>query len=479
MSDRQAQAMASASSLDGVMKWLRREEWNDAFSDLLEDHLRPACSKWDVAIDELSSIIGDGWFMNLWGCAFEDFLTRELSDNRNIVDDYLKRRGWKESATNKTYIAALRSSVMSLYEVSDIIPGESFLARDLIRGGEPIRISEKSATRSLHPWDRIGARVLQLGSKAVMGGGVLRFERDVADGLLDSIRRAGRSEREKSSEFARQIGRDVNDPIIAKTLSEGEILRLTAPIFTSFWLADALKATLDPPVIAVQNSDGDKLLFSTAHYSLKPGTSDNDIRLALSKLPEFRQENDHFWNWVATRQSGRSKSASEITRPVQTFSTTMDDGSIVLGTVELKEKELILEVNSARRAERGLALLQQVVGGLVREPLVETQTLDRVMESKPFKERRTSSLGLSSEEERKIIHAGLDRHYTKMLNQSVPALGNIKPLEAAKTVDGREKLVTWLKYLENKSAQHAPGDPMANYDLAWLWKKLGITDLRR
>src|SRR6266436_514773 len=160
--------MASASSLYGVMKWLRRDEWNEAFSDLLEKHLRPACSKWDVEIDELSSVIGDDWFMNLWGCAFEDFLTREFADNRNIVDDYLKRRGWKESATNKAYMAALRSSVMSLYEVSDIILGESFLARDLIRGGDPIRISEKSATRSLHSWDRIGARVLRLGSKAVM-----------------------------------------------------------------------------------------------------------------------------------------------------------------------------------------------------------------------------------------------------------------------------------------------------------------------
>jgi hypothetical protein len=85
--------MASASSLYGVMKWLRRDEWNEAFSDLLEKHLRPACSKWDVEIDELSSVIGDDWFMNLWGCAFEDFLTREFADNRNIVDDYLKKAG--------------------------------------------------------------------------------------------------------------------------------------------------------------------------------------------------------------------------------------------------------------------------------------------------------------------------------------------------------------------------------------------------
>jgi len=226
--------MASARSLYGVMKWLRRDEWCDAFSDLLEKHLRPACSKWDIQIDELSSIIGDDWFMNLWGCAFEDFLTREFDDNRNVVDDYLKRRSWKESAINKAYMAALRSSVMSLYEVSDIIPGESFLARDLIRGGAPIRISEKSATQSLHPWDCIGVRVLQLGARAVMGGGVLRFERDVAEDLLDSIRRAGRTARERSAEFARQIGREVNDPIIAKTLSDARCYALRHPCLRCF-----------------------------------------------------------------------------------------------------------------------------------------------------------------------------------------------------------------------------------------------------
>ena len=115
----------------------------------------------------------------------------------------------------------------------------------------------------------------------------------------------------------------------------------------------------------------------------------------------------------------------------------------------------------------------------MREPLMETQTLEHVMQSKPSKARPPSSLGLSPEEERKIIHASLDQRYTKMLNESVPVLGNIKPLEAAKTADGREKLVAWLKYLENQSAKHTTGDPMANYDFAWLWAKLGIADLRR
>jgi hypothetical protein len=152
------------------MKWLRRDEWGEAFTDFLEKHLEPACSKWDLAIEELPSVIGEDWYMNLWGFAFEDFLTCEYDDNRNIVDDYLKRRGWKESATNKAYMTALRSSVISLYEISDIVSEESFLARDLVRGGGPIRISEKSATRSLHPWDRIAARMLRLRAKTVMAG---------------------------------------------------------------------------------------------------------------------------------------------------------------------------------------------------------------------------------------------------------------------------------------------------------------------
>jgi predicted RNA-binding protein YlqC (UPF0109 family) len=64
-------------------------------------------------------------------------------------------------------MAALRSSVMSLYEVSAIVPGESFLARDLVRGGDAVRVSQRSATKSLRQWDRIAARVIDVRGKTV------------------------------------------------------------------------------------------------------------------------------------------------------------------------------------------------------------------------------------------------------------------------------------------------------------------------
>src|SRR3546814_18104988 len=98
--------------------------------------------EFDFEADALADIVGDHGAGVLWGCAFEDLLTRTLQPDRNIVDDYIWRRGWNESGPTKNYLRALRSSVMRLHEVSEAEPGSGFLVRDLIRGGEPLRVSE-------------------------------------------------------------------------------------------------------------------------------------------------------------------------------------------------------------------------------------------------------------------------------------------------------------------------------------------------
>ena len=178
-----------SSEVSGLIKWLRREPWDAAFGELLERHLGRACDKAGVPLEELGEVIGEHWAMILWGCAFEDFLTREVAGAGNIVDDYLKRRGWNEKAPNKAYMTALRSSVISLYEVSDIRPGESFLARDLIRGGEPVRVSERTATHTLKPWDRLAARLVEVRGKTTLTGAVLPFEHELSGSLIAALGR--------------------------------------------------------------------------------------------------------------------------------------------------------------------------------------------------------------------------------------------------------------------------------------------------
>ena len=150
--------MHKGHDLMGLMKFLDRENWKEPFQAVLDEHFGPAMNAFNLTHNDIGDLLNDAWAMTLWGGAFEDFLTRHIEpDERNLVEDYLKRRGWKESPRTKAYMKELRTSVISLYEVSDIVPGQSLRAHDLIRGGEPITVSERSSTHTLKPWHRIAA----------------------------------------------------------------------------------------------------------------------------------------------------------------------------------------------------------------------------------------------------------------------------------------------------------------------------------
>jgi hypothetical protein len=468
--------MPSANSVAGLMKWVQREEWREAFSDLLDRHLGRACRSANIEPEDLASLIDDRDFGTLWGCAFEDFLSRDLDDGRNIVDDYLKRRGWKESASNRAYMAGLRSSVMSLYEVSEIVPGESFLARDLVRGGDPVRVSERSATKSLRQWDQIAARLIDISGKTVMGGGVLAFDRQLSEEVLAALSRAQKTARKESIKFMKSVGRKTDQAELDQLVGDTALLKASAFLFTTIWLRNFLDHVTHAVPPQISNSDGEPLEFQSLHYPLLAGATPEAVGSVLTSIPELDQENEHFWNWV----SGKAPKHGTSTRPPrgQTFVTTMDDGRIVLGNLELKGRTLILSVNSRARAERGRALLDKVLTGLVREPLVETQTVEQMLAARGDAQPKTSS-PLLPEDERAVIHKTLDDHYGRMLDEPIPALGNVTPLKAVKTAKGREKVIAWLKTIENHSAKMPKGDPMATYDFTWLWQELGLADRRR
>src|SRR3712207_5301042 len=141
-------------------------------------------------MEDITDVLGDYAATVLWGAAFEDLLATDLPDGRNIADSYLRRRGWKERASTREYIAGLRRSAISLYEVSGLEPGRSMVLRDLVRGGEPVRVSEKRGSEGLRQWDRIATRVIPLpGGGAVISGTLMLFEHEASEALLASLRK--------------------------------------------------------------------------------------------------------------------------------------------------------------------------------------------------------------------------------------------------------------------------------------------------
>ncbi len=459
--------------LAGLIAWAKRDEWRGALAELLERHSAEACAAAGVEMQDIADVLGDHAATVLWGAAFEDLLATDLPDGRNIADDYLRRR-WTESASTRDYIAGLRRSAVSLYEVSGLVPGRSMQLRDLVRGGEPVRVSEKRGSEGLRRWDRIATRVVPLRDGAAISGALMLFEHEAGEALLASLRKIRTQAPRDVAAAARGFGIEADAKALAGTLTPDLLLARAAFLFTNAWLDAALRAAQGRDRPELLNGEGDPLEFTVLHFPLLPGVTAERVREALASVPALRPESPAFWNWLAG--PGAKPKVMPRRAKGQTLIATMDDGSLVLGTLALKGRRLSLEANSVARAERGRALLEPVLAGLVGPPLTERIDLERMLAAeRPPPEPS----GLPLDEERALVRQGLDDHYRRVLDQPIQALGGKSPRAAAKTPKGREKVVAWLKMLENHSAKRSAGDPIGGYDFGWMWQELGVEALRR
>ena len=464
--------MTTPHDLLGIMKFMGREQWQSDLQEVMDEHFGAVLEETDLEFDDLGDILGEHWQMTLWGCAFEDALSLEFDGGRNPVDDYLKRRGFKETAQTKAYLQALRVSIMSLYEVSEIVPGQSFLARDLLRGGDPVMVQEMSATKSLRPWEKIAARIVEVRGKTLLAGGVLPFSPQAAGLLVEGM--------------AKALGKK---PTRTRPLRlvDNE-LRPLAPLFTMTWLVDTLPKASGSGLPELRNRDGDSIMFHDIRFPLAKGTTANDIASQLGGIADLEPASESFWNWLAKHEDASRETKSVERRKrgrddeAAASDVMMESGVSVLGNVELKERSLHLMVNSAERAARGIALLTDSLGGLVRSPLTSIQTVEQMMADRANRPDRSGSDDgeIPPEIATPLVHDMLTRQYSAILNEPVPMIGNKSPRAAAKTKAGREKVAEWLKYLEYQSrGTKDPTDPMATYDFGWMWRELKIEDLRR
>jgi hypothetical protein len=101
-----------------------------------------------------------------------------------------------------------------------------------------------------------------------MAGGALPFDHDASETILKALRRAGKKARAQADKFARKLGHGVGNALIAEALSDTEVLRASAFMFTNIWLDDMLQRTLNPTLPQMCNTEGDELVFMTLSSDL-------------------------------------------------------------------------------------------------------------------------------------------------------------------------------------------------------------------
>ena len=188
----------------------------------------------------------------------------------------------------------------------------------------------------LKPWDRMAARIVDVNGKTVMTGGSLLLEHATSDELVEAFK------------------------------AEPEVLEMSAHAFTLAWLEDSLRRVLTRPKIV--NHDGDAIVFHTVRFPLAGGAAADTVRARLRDNDALREESATFWNWIEPDGPPAPSTAGE-----QRFVSKTSDGYTVLGTIELTEDALVLQVNSEGRAVRGQAMLAPLLGDVVRDPSVSTE----------------------------------------------------------------------------------------------------------
>ena len=474
---------ASDKAIAAILKWAGREEWRERLDTVIAAHLGPACEAAGVAPDELGDLLGDDAHAQLIGCALEDFLTCDFEpDSHNIVDDYLKRRGWKEPVAVKQYLQALRRSTMSLYEVVDTTPGSHFVVRDLVRGGEPVQVVDKRGSQSLARWDRLAARLLSIGGKTQMSGGALLLDFDAAAALVEEI---SGLKKDLTRTIGRQAKREGMAQGMVATLPVAEaVLGEAAPLITQAWLVTTLERAQDrsPPKLA--NFDGEDLVFCETRFPLvDPDRVKEEVAACLDRLPHsYREEPaEPAWTWLAAETAARGKARNAAARDSLTFTTFDAGGGRVLGSLRLEENAVVLTTNSVARAERGQTMLREALGQLVGTPLTSMQMAEQMLAA-----RQADGCGnvndeveeppLPPEEAEAAMREVLDQHYRGVLGQPLPMLDGQSPKQAARSKTGRQKVAQWLKYLENQTAHRAGGGHMPAYDFGWMWEELKLAD---
>ena len=459
-------------AIRNLMNWADRPEWSDEQAAVFDAHLAPVCDRIGIDQEELSQELAEhGYAGMLFGLMCEDFISRRLQpDDRNIIDDYLKRRGWRESVPGRRYLQQLRDSALSLYEVVEVSPGHHCDVRDLVRGGKTFRVHERLGTQNLVRWDRLAARVLNMNGQHVFSGGILPFPREAAQSLLKVLTE---SRRQFDKELSRVAGKEAMTKMLSSEDLGERFLQDACPAFTSIWLVHTLKH-LREPLPEMVNRDGEALVFTETRFPF-PAEQLEEIVRRLDDAADWERDNpdEHTWIWLPEPDAVADKNQGGIT-----FDTLRGGRHPINGTLEAKPGVLTLTTNSVARSQRGQAVLEVLLHGLVGPALSKLQTPEQLMAENETHQQgdddRASTDSIDPEIAAEIIQHTLDQHYRRCLDERIPALDNKTPRQCARSKQGREKVVEWLKHLENSELRRASSQGQEPYDSNWMWDELKL-----
>jgi hypothetical protein len=167
--------------LDGVIRYIATEGWNDALQARVLAHTTPTCEALGVDPASLPTLLEKDVYAMMITVVVEDLMTRPGADGRTLAEAYLKRHGWKQAGFVRRQIQSLGTSTFGMFVITEADPGVALTLRNLLDPEQTVAPLSRELSRVLPPGTPVGARLMQLDGTTMLGGGILPFEPDMLD----------------------------------------------------------------------------------------------------------------------------------------------------------------------------------------------------------------------------------------------------------------------------------------------------------
>lgn len=348
----------------------------------------------------------------------EDFaepLARLALQNPILDLDPLERR----------ILEAATAEAFSFYEVVACSPGEGFLLRDILRGGE-IEVCERLGSENVEPGDILFARVIRVEQVAMLAGcGALFFPPDFKPRVI-ALR-------------AKIAGR-------RKSITAEELRRSDAELRDLFF---ALHDALTTPLV-LRNTDDEELLFHRLHWEIDSAAEAFERLKHLSSAETAEEILDRA---ERTAEGELRRVQFAWTRKAHPGTSAVQNA--VLGKIAIEGKKLRVDVDSAERAARIRETVDRALGETGRHRATEVLG-SRPPPSPPGLDADPPEEILKSPEARAEMGKLFENYWTEWTTTKIPALGGKTPRQAIRSAGGRESVEAILASAERDAIRAAP-----------------------
>ncbi len=351
--------------------------------------------------------------------------------------------------------------------------GRSLTLHDMLRDNITFIVEESVASKCLVAWDCIAVRIIDFRSKNYIFGSLLQLQPQTAQSILNEVEDFKKfAKRLHRKNYREKHGRRAEvPPLCDDTLISTYHL---PEMITIAWTGDLLTMNY-APMLPVQNEDGEPMVLCDVRFPIE-GDRD-DIIAALVQVDDLAEaaESDE-WYWLGDRSSNRRSANHTMMDRLADFEHRLDSVSdasdkSVLGVLSLHPEHLGLVTNSIERGERAQEFLNAILGKLVGPSQISISEFDITMDDDDFDEENER---FEMEETIDDTYASFEDYYRKTLDTSLPVFNGKTPRQAARSKKRRNRVIRWLKDLEN--TQHFDADQMdiEPHDMKWIWEELKL-----